>query len=83
MRTTCKWLQHLTHINAGSGSSLALAGVNIWLPLCSLSTQAAGLWKAALLVGLLAHLCATDMLACCVQTCSLMQTLTGIVLLLR
>ena len=38
MRTTCKWLQHLTHINAGSGSSLALAGVNIWLPLCSLST---------------------------------------------
>lgn len=33
MRTTCKWLQHLTHINAGSGSSLALAGVNIWLHL--------------------------------------------------
>ena len=87
MRTTCKWLQHSAHIIVSAGYSLAQAGGGIQHQLAA-SYVLEQIGRGALVScgavhALPAHLSPSNMPTCCLQTCSLMQTLTGIVLLSR
>ena len=93
MRTTCKWLQHSAHTTDGAAYSLAQAsgGNQCQLPVSHVlpahrprgSGKLGCWWLLILLVVGLRTCLPSDMLACCLQTCSHMQTLTGIALLLR